>query len=75
MRRFILAAAAALVFASGAGAASSPHCSANSQPCGNTCIAKGKVCHITPPQHPVCKPGVSKPCGQTCIALNKTCHV
>ena len=42
MRMIILAAAAALAFSSMATAA--PTCK-NGVPCGNTCIAKGKVCH------------------------------
>ena len=69
MRMIILAAAAALAFSSMATAA--PSCK-NGVPCGNTCIAKGKTCHITPPKPPVCKTG--KPCGNTCIAKDKVCH-
>jgi hypothetical protein len=44
MRNFMIAAMAALAFASTAGAA--PNCT-KGVACGNTCIAKGKVCHIT----------------------------
>ncbi len=40
-------------------------------PCGNTCIAKGKVCHVTPPK-PDCKKG--KLCGNTCIKATDVCH-
>jgi hypothetical protein len=47
-----------------------PHC-ATGVACGNTCIAKGKVCHITPPK-PHCTTGV--PCGTTCVAKGKACH-
>ena len=60
----------ALSIAGAAGAA--PTCKSG-VPCGNTCIAKGKVCHVTPPKPPVCKTG--KPCGNTCIAKDKVCHV
>ncbi len=44
MRSFMIAAIAALAFASAASAA--PNCT-KGVACGNTCIAKGKVCHIT----------------------------
>jgi hypothetical protein len=44
MRSLMIAAMAALAFASAAGAA--PNC-VKGVACGNTCIAKGKVCHIT----------------------------
>jgi hypothetical protein len=57
--------------ASLASAASSapPHCTTG-VPCGNTCIAKGKTCHVTAAPH--CTTGV--PCGNTCIAKGKVCH-
>ena len=42
------------------------------KPCGNTCIAKDKVCHKdAKPKN--CKKG--KPCGNTCISKDKECHV
>jgi hypothetical protein len=69
MRSFMIAAIAALAFASAAQAA--PVCKTGVA-CGNTCIAKGKTCHATPPK-PVCKTGVA--CGNTCIAKGKVCHV
>jgi hypothetical protein len=72
MRSIVIAAVAALAFATTASAA--PHCT-KGVPCGDSCIAAGKVCHIAPPPAPNCKPGKSKPCGHTCIALNKVCHV
>ena len=58
MRSFVVAAFAALAFASGALAA--PQCPTG-VPCGNVCIAKGAVCHLTAHQTPVCLPG--KFCG------------
>ena len=48
MRSFIVA-LAALAFATSASAA--PNCKVG-VPCGNTCIAKGKVCHVTTPPAP-----------------------
>ena len=39
--------------------------------CGDTCIAKDKVCHVK--HHKECKKG--KPCGDTCIAKDKVCHM
>jgi hypothetical protein len=54
MRSFVIAAVAALAFGSAADAngkfvkcppvATAHHCTSG-VPCGNTCIAKGKVCH------------------------------
>jgi hypothetical protein len=44
MRSLMIAAMAALAFASAASAA--PNC-VKGVACGNACIAKGKVCHIT----------------------------
>lgn len=72
MRSLMLAAVAALAFATAA--SSAPHCT-KGKPCGNSCIKATDVCHITPPPAPNCKPGKSKPCGKSCIALNKTCHI
>jgi hypothetical protein len=69
MRSFIIAAVAALAFASSA-AAHDWTLQAPGVPCGNTCIAKGTVCHVTPAPH--CSTGV--PCGNTCIAKGKVCH-
>jgi hypothetical protein len=72
MRTLLLAAVAALAFASAASAA--PTCTTG-KVCGNTCIAKTAVCHIPAVvPHPVCKPGVSQACGNTCISLTKVCH-
>jgi len=78
MRRLIIAAAAVLALAGAAMAATdthmtiagAPHCTTGVA-CGNTCIARGKVCHVTPPK-PHCTAGV--PCGNTCIAKGKACH-
>jgi len=39
--------------------------------CGDTCIAKDKMCHITKPVEE-CKTG--KLCGDTCISKDKICH-
>jgi hypothetical protein len=78
MRSILIAAAAALVFASAAqaagapGAGRAPHCTTG-VPCGNTCIAKGKTCHITPAVGPHCSAN-SQVCGHTCIAKGKVCH-
>lgn len=43
MRSIIIAVIATLAFVTAAGAA--PNCKTG-VPCGNTCIAKGKVCHM-----------------------------
>jgi hypothetical protein len=51
--------------------AATPNCT-NGVPCGNTCIAKGKTCHIKPAGLQ-CKTGV--PCGKTCIAKGKKCTI
>lgn len=68
MRSIIIAAVAALAFASAAQAA--PNCKTGVA-CGNTCIAKGKVCHVTPPK-PNCTKG--KLCGKACIKATDVCH-
>jgi hypothetical protein len=49
--------------------AATPQCKTGI-PCGNTCIAKGKTCHIKPAALQ-CKTGV--PCGNSCIAKGKKC--
>ena len=64
----ILAMSAAPLTAANAAA---PNCT-NGIPCGNTCIAKGKTCHIKPAGLQ-CKTGV--PCGNTCIAKGKKCTI
>lgn len=76
MRSIMLAALAVLALASTAQAASGvgagrdgPRCT-RGVPCGNTCIAKGKTCHVS--TAPQCSTGV--PCGKTCIAKEKVCH-
>ena len=46
-----------------------PNCKTG-KPCGDTCIAQDKECHIPPPTQ--CKTG--KPCGNSCIAQDKECH-
>lgn len=43
-------------------------------PCGNTCIAKGQVCHVRRQSGPTCRSGRTKPCGLTCIPIRNTCH-
>lgn len=45
------------------------HCP-KGKPCGNSCIAKDKTCHLDNSTK-VCKTG--KPCGNGCIAKDKTC--
>ena len=52
-------------------AEAAPNCT-KGKPCGDTCIAQDKECHITPPAAKVCKTG--KPCGNSCIAQDKECH-
>jgi hypothetical protein len=69
MRSLMIAVVAAFAFTSAASAA--PHC-VKGVACGNTCIAVGKVCHITPPKPPNCSKG--KLCGNTCIPKTSTCH-
>jgi hypothetical protein len=69
MTRFLIAALTALALATAANAA--PQCKTG-VPCGNTCIAKGKVCHVTPPAPPKCVKG--KLCGSTCIKATDVCH-
>jgi hypothetical protein len=59
----VLALAASSAFAA-------PNCP-NGVACGNTCIPKGKACHIAPPKGPNCTNG--KVCGNTCIAKTATC--
>ena len=69
MRSIIIAAIAALAFASAAQAA--PHCT-KGKACGNTCIKATDVCHILPAPPKSCTTG--KLCGNTCIAKTATCH-
>ena len=70
MLKVILPAVVALAFGLGSGLAFAdpPKCTTG-KPCGNSCIAKDKECHI--PKAKECKTG--KPCGDTCIAKDKTC--
>jgi hypothetical protein len=65
----IFAAVAALSLAPAVSAA--PNCSANSKPCGNSCISKDQTCHKDTAAAPKCPNG--KVCGNTCIAKDKTC--
>jgi hypothetical protein len=80
MRWFIIAAVAALAFATGAAAANAPAAGPYRFDASGKCHAAGgqivpsNMCHGQPPAHPVCKTGVTKACGNGCIALNKTCH-
>jgi hypothetical protein len=71
MRRLsmILVLAAGLALAGSAYAA--PNCKTGVV-CGNACIAKGKVCHITPAPAKNCSTG--KLCGKTCIKKTDVCH-
>jgi hypothetical protein len=78
MQHILTLALAAAMIAGGATAATDTHMTMSGAPhcttgvaCGNTCIAKGKTCHVTPPK-PHCTTGV--PCGNTCIAKGKVCH-
>jgi hypothetical protein len=79
MRSFIVAAVAVLAFATGAGAANAPTSGSYQFDAHGKCRAAGgqlvpsNMCH-GPPEHPLCKQGVSKPCGHGCIPLNKTCQ-
>lgn len=68
MRTFLII--AATIAMSGA-AFAAPHC-VKGTPCGNTCIAAGKVCHMSPAPAPHCSKG--KACGNSCIAKEKVCH-
>jgi hypothetical protein len=74
MRTLAIAAVAALAFASSgptfAASMASLHRCPNGVPCGNSCIAVGKTCHVSTPPH--CTTGI--PCGNTCIAKGKVCH-
>ena len=71
MRSIALAVALSLALVpAGAFAKAPPQCKTGVV-CGDTCIAKGKVCHVTPAPKQ-CNKG--KPCGNTCIAKDKICH-
>jgi hypothetical protein len=70
-RILVLAAILAMSAAPLTIANAAPNCTTGI-PCGNSCIAKGKVCTIKPPA-PQCKTGV--PCGNTCIAKGLKCHL
>lgn len=70
MIRKLATAALALVLTVHA-ASAAPNCKTGI-PCGDTCIAQGKECHIAPPPAKQCKTG--KPCGDSCIAADKVCH-
>lgn len=76
--------AAAADVAADEAASSGPQCD-KGKPCGNTCIAAWKECHVgqgtattvpayTPPTRsaPRCKTG--KPCGNSCISWSKKCR-
>jgi hypothetical protein len=62
-------AAMALAFSLAGLADAAPQCKTGG-PCGNTCIAKGKTCHISAVPH--CTTG--KPCGNSCIKKTDVCH-
>jgi hypothetical protein len=66
----MIAAVLAMSIASLAVANAAPSCKTG-VPCGNSCIAKGKTCHIS--AAPQCKTG--KPCGKTCIKKSDQCHI
>ena len=81
MRSFVIAAVAALAFATAASAAQP-----KPTPPGPYHMDSHHMCHAANGQYvanslcqgshrPVCQAGVSKPCGNTCIPLNKTCNV
>ncbi len=76
MRSFIIAATAALTFASAANAATAQgpyrfdangrcHASGGQSVLPSMCQGSFRA---------ACKPGVTKPCGRGCVALSKTCH-
>ena len=72
MKRMLSVALLALVLGVGMSSAASaaPDCKTG-KPCGDSCIAKDKTCHIASKPAKVCKTG--KPCGDTCISADKTC--
>ena len=51
-------------------ASDAPACKTG-KPCGDTCIAKDKACHVEKKKKPVCKTGKAR--GDSCIAKDKTC--
>ena len=71
MRKILSAALLAVVLAVSASSAAMavPECKTG-KPCGDSCIAKDKTCHIAAPAKQ-CKTG--KLCGDTCISKDKTC--
>jgi hypothetical protein len=80
MRSLMIAAIAALAFASASQAANAPASGPYKFDANGKCHAAGgqmvpsNMCHGQQPVRPVCKAGVTKPCGNSCIALDKTCH-
>lgn len=69
MQKLVLAIALTLAFGVAGSASAAPQCKTGVA-CGNTCIAKGKTCHI-PAAAPHCTTGI--PCGSSCIAKGKKC--
>ena len=68
MIRIVTAAVVAFALGFAPAVPAAPQCTTG-KPCGDTCIAKDKKCHI--PKAKVCKTG--KACGDSCIAKDKTC--
>jgi hypothetical protein len=76
LRSILIAAAAALVFASAADAkqfAQGPYTRDAHHKCraSNGAQVPSRLCVQ---HHPVCDRNTSKPCGNTCIAKDKECH-
>jgi hypothetical protein len=69
MKKLALAIVLTFAFGVAGSATAAPQCKTG-VPCGNTCIAKGKTCHIKPAALQ-CKTGI--PCGNSCIAKGKKC--
>jgi hypothetical protein len=79
MRSIVVAAVAALAFATAANATPGPaqgpyHLDSHGK-CRNAngVLVVSRLC-AGPPVNPYCQRGVSKPCGRTCIPLGETCH-
>ncbi len=72
MRSIIVVLAALAVVRAGA-ANSILHCGANQQLCGDVCISKAQVCHVTPTRR-ACNPATQKQCGSVCIPRGSVCH-
>lgn len=70
MKRLLSVAIIACIFFISASAEAGPTCT-KGKPCGDSCIAQDKECHIAPKPAKQCTKG--KLCGDTCIAQDKVC--